>query len=67
MFLLDRTLGVFSSDIGIDLGTANTLVYVKGQGVVLCEPSVVAIERSSHHELARRKAAESGRAPGAAS
>ena len=38
--------------IGIDLGTANTLVYVKGQGVVLCEPSVVAIDRVSHSVLA---------------
>ena len=35
--------GLFSSDIGIDLGTANTLVYVKGKGVILDEPSVVAI------------------------
>ena len=34
-----------SSDIGIDLGTANTLVYVKGEGIVLSEPSVVAIEK----------------------
>ena len=36
--------GMFSNDMGIDLGTASTLVYVKGQGIVLCEPSVVAIE-----------------------
>ena len=35
----------FSSDIGIDLGTANCLVYVKGQGIVLSEPSVVAIRQ----------------------
>ena len=35
--------GLFSADIGIDLGTANTLVYVKGRGIVLDEPSVVAI------------------------
>ena len=34
--------GLFSSDMAIDLGTANTLVYVKGKGVVLSEPSVVA-------------------------
>ncbi len=36
----------FSNDIGIDLGTANTLVFVRGQGIVLNEPSVVAVEVS---------------------
>jgi rod shape-determining protein MreB len=40
---LDAVLGVFSSDLAIDLGTANTLVYVKGKGIVLSEPSVVAV------------------------
>ncbi len=66
MFLLDRILGVFSSDIGIDLGTANTLVYVKGQGVVLCEPSVVAIDKSTHTVLAVGEEAKRmlGRTPG---
>ncbi len=39
-----KLLGFFSSDMGIDLGTANTLVYVKGRGIVLNEPSVVAME-----------------------
>ena len=39
-----RLLGLFSTDLAIDLGTANTLVYVKGRGIVLNEPSVVAIE-----------------------
>jgi rod shape-determining protein MreB len=43
---------LFSNDMGIDLGTANTLVYVKGQGIVLREPSVVAIERDSKRALA---------------
>lgn len=43
MNLLDSILGVFSSDLAIDLGTANTLVYVKGKGIVLSEPSVVAV------------------------
>jgi rod shape-determining protein MreB len=43
---------LFSNDMGIDLGTANTLVYVKGQGIVLREPSVVAIERSTRRPLA---------------
>ena len=41
--LFDKLLGVFSSDLAIDLGTANTLVYVKGKGIVLSEPSVVAV------------------------
>lgn len=40
---VDVFLGIFSSDLAIDLGTANTLVYVKGKGIVLCEPSVVAV------------------------
>ena len=41
--IFDSILGFFSSDLAIDLGTANTLVYVKGRGIVLSEPSVVAI------------------------
>ena len=41
--MLNALLGLFSSDMGIDLGTANTLVYVPGKGVVINEPSVVAI------------------------
>ncbi len=51
----NRFLGVFSNDLAIDLGTANTLVYVKGSGIVLCEPSVVAIStgnRSKNRVLA---------------
>jgi rod shape-determining protein MreB len=40
-------LGVFSNDLAIDLGTANTCVYVKGQGIVLNEPSVVAVKRDN--------------------
>ena len=42
MIFFDRLFGFFSRDMGIDLGTCNTLVYVRGEGVVLCEPSVVA-------------------------
>jgi len=42
-FVLDAVMGVFSSDLAIDLGTANTLVCVKGEGIVLNEPSVVAV------------------------
>ena len=41
--MLSKLLGVLSADMAIDLGTANTLVYVKGRGIVLNEPSVVAI------------------------
>ncbi len=41
--IFDSILGVFSSDLALDLGTANTLVYVKGKGIVLSEPSVVAV------------------------
>ena len=43
--MFNGLFGWFSSDIGIDLGTANTLVYVKDQGIVLREPSVVVVER----------------------
>ncbi len=42
--ILDSILGLFSDDLAIDLGTANTLVYVKGKGIVLNEPSVVAVK-----------------------
>jgi rod shape-determining protein MreB len=61
-------LGLFdllSSDIGIDLGTANTLVYVRNQGIVLNEPSVVAVEQSSGKVLAIGSAAKemTGRTP----
>ena len=45
--LLDPILGVFSNDLAIDLGTANTCVYVKGKGIVLNEPSVVAVRRDA--------------------
>ena len=38
-------MGLFSKDVGIDLGTANTLIYVKGKGIVVREPSVVAIDK----------------------
>jgi len=49
---LDAFWGLFSLDIGIDLGTANTLTYVKGKGIVINEPSWVAIERESRKVLA---------------
>ena len=38
-------LGLFSSDLAIDLGTANTLVYVRGRGIAVVEPSIVAVNR----------------------
>jgi len=59
-------LGLFSRDMGIDLGTANSLVYVKGKGIVLREPSVVAIERESGQVLAVGEEAKQmiGRTPG---
>ncbi len=44
--MLKRFLGFFSTDLSIDLGTANTLIYVRGQGVILDEPSVVAIREN---------------------
>jgi rod shape-determining protein MreB len=44
--------GLFSSNIGIDLGTANTLVYVRGKGIVLAEPSVVAVDSTNNEVLA---------------
>ncbi len=49
---IHQVSGFFSSDIGIDLGTANTLVYVKGKGIVLAEPSVVAVEAHTNQVLA---------------
>ncbi len=49
--ILDPLLGLFSSDMGIDLGTCNTLVCVKGEGVVLNEPSVVAVRKGTNQVL----------------
>jgi rod shape-determining protein MreB len=43
--ILDHILGWFSNDLAIDLGTANTLVYVRGKGIVCSEPSVVAVSK----------------------
>ena len=44
--LLDPILGLFSNDLAIDLGTANTLVYMKGKGIIISEPSVVAVRKN---------------------
>lgn len=59
-------MGIFARDIGIDLGTANTLVHVKGKGIVLREPSVVAINKKNNSILAVGDDAKSmiGRTPG---
>ena len=64
--MLNRLLGLFSNDIGIDLGTANTLVYVKDHGIVLREPSVVAVKAGTNEVLAVGDEAKRmlGRTPG---
>jgi rod shape-determining protein MreB len=64
--MFNGLLGIFSNDIGIDLGTANTLVYVKGQGIVLREPSVVAVRSGTSQVLAVGDEAKRmlGRTPG---
>lgn len=50
--MLSKLFGYFSKDIGIDLGTANTLIYVRGRGIVINEPSVVAINQKTGQVLA---------------
>lgn len=62
---IDRFLGMFSHDVGIDLGTANTLVYVKGKGIIVREPSAVARHKKSKEILAIGTSAKKmmGRAP----
>ena len=66
--MFEKLMGLWSTDMAIDLGTANTLVYVKGKGVVLNEPSVVAIvnERGRNTVLAVGEDAKQmlGRTPG---
>lgn len=52
--MLDRFLGLFSIDMGIDLGTCNTLVAVRGKGIVLNEPSVVAVRKGTNQVLMTR-------------
>jgi rod shape-determining protein MreB len=67
--MLSSLFGMLSSDMAIDLGTANTLVYVKGRGIVLNEPSVVAIETRNGRKIVRAVGNEAkemlGRTPGA--
>ncbi len=67
--MLNRFLGLFSHDIGIDLGTANTLVWVKGKGTVIREPSVVTVHTKTKAVLAIGSEAKRmiGRTPAAIS
>ncbi|WP_306250595.1 rod shape-determining protein [Parvularcula sp. IMCC14364] len=66
--MLSTLFGMLSADMAIDLGTANTLVYVKGRGVVLNEPSVVAIENKGGRKIVRAVGNDAkemlGRTPG---
>ncbi|MCX7999833.1 MAG: rod shape-determining protein, partial [Leptospiraceae bacterium] len=64
--IFDNLYAFFSNDMGIDLGTANTLVHVKGQGIVLSEPSVVAVQASTGKVIAVGQEAKRmlGRTPG---
>lgn len=64
--MLDRFYSLFSNDIGIDLGTANALVYLKGKGIVINEPSVVAINKKTKQVVAVGNHAKEmlGRTPG---
>lgn len=66
MGIIDDCLGFFSKDLAIDLGTANTLVYVKDRGIVINEPSVVAIEKKTGKVLSVGAEAKKmlGRTPG---
>jgi len=65
MKLFDRIAGLFSKDLAMDLGTANTLLYMKGEGVVLNEPSVVALNRETGRVVAVGREAKEylGRTP----
>jgi len=64
--VFNYVLGQFSNDMGIDLGTASTLVYLKNKGIVLCEPSVVAVQAGTSNVLAVGDEAKRmlGRTPG---
>ena len=55
--MFKKLRGIFSNDLSIDLGTANTLIYVKGQGIVLNEPSVVVVIREERAGTPRSVAA----------
>lgn len=63
--ILDHILGLFSQDLGVDLGTANTLIYVSGKGVVVREPSIVASHKKTKKVIAIGREAKNmiGRVP----
>src|SRR5579872_7438237 len=65
-FISNRFLPLVSNDVGIDLGTANTLVYLRGKGIVVNEPSVVAVNQKTNQVVAVGRAARDmlGRTPG---
>ena len=65
--IFDWLHGLFSNDLAIDLGTANTLIYVKGKGIVSCEPSVVAVQqrRARRQRRCSRSGARRRRCSGA--
>jgi len=65
MYLLNKIFGHFAKDIGVDLGTVNTLVYVQGRGIVINEPSLVAINKKTSQVLAIGREAKKmvGRTP----
>ncbi|MFA5624104.1 MAG: rod shape-determining protein [Bradymonadales bacterium] len=66
--MFDRILGYFSSDLAIDLGTANTLIYAKNRGIVVSEPSVVAVQKTGNVDRVLAVGSEAkdmlGRTPG---
>ena len=64
--MLKKLFSFWSKDIGVDLGTANTLVYVKGKGIVINEPSIVAVNQKTGQILAIGHDARKmiGRTPG---
>src|SRR3989339_1829157 len=64
--MFNKLFGKFSKDIGIDLGTADTLVYVRGRGIVINEPSIVAVNQKTGQILAIGNEAKRmvGRTPG---
>jgi rod shape-determining protein MreB and related proteins len=64
--IFDVLFGMFSHDMAVDLGTANTLVYVKGEGIVLREPSIVSVQKGTDHVLSVGSDAKAmlGRTPG---
>ena len=66
MYFLNRIFGHFAKDIGVDLGTVNTLIYVKGRGIVINEPSLVALNKKTGQILAIGREARKmvGRTPG---